>query len=150
MKHPFYTYGPPELCGWQVEPGLFWIQTRDANYARKLHRRKDTRKVQICGYNCFQETYEMVGTWRKVKRLISRYLSVTPDQISIANNGYNASDFSSRVHSAALPIPLGLVTPDQISVTTKMSADAPTCATSGRKKGNRQVTLCRVSSRATK
>jgi hypothetical protein len=146
MKNPFYTYGPRELSAWQVAPGLFWIQTRDKDYARKLDRRKDTRKVEICGYNCFLRTYEMAGTWRKVKRLISRYISVTPDHISTPTSGYNASDFASRVNSADLPIPLGLVTPDRVSVTTKMPADTPVCAASGEKEGNQQAAMRRFPS----
>jgi hypothetical protein len=144
------TYGPPELCAWAAAPGLFWIQTRDKSYARKLRRRNDTRKVGICGHNCFQETYEMAGTWRKVKRLISRYISVTPDHILAQNRGYNASDLARRVNSADLPIPVGLVTPDQVSATTKISKDAPAYGSSGRKRRSRQVTIRRASSRAAK
>jgi hypothetical protein len=133
MREPFYTYGPSELRAWQVTPGLFWIQTRDKNYARKLHRRNDTRKVEIYGHNCFLQTYEMAGTWRKVKRLISRYKSVTPDHISTPTSGYNASDFASTVNTADLPVPQGLVTPDQISAPIKTRADAPAWGASSSK-----------------
>jgi hypothetical protein len=151
MKDPFYTYGAPELCAWQVTAGLFWIQTRDKNYARKLYRRNDTRKVEICGHNFFQETYEMAGSWRKVKRLISRYISVTPDHISTPTRGYNASDLASRVNSADLRIPVGLVTPDQFSAVTEMSENAPAYRASGRKQGSLKLTMRRrASSRAAK
>jgi hypothetical protein len=130
----FGTFGNEELCTWRVAPGLFWIQTRDKNYARKLHRRSDTQKVEICGHNCFLQTYEIAGTWRKVKRLISRYISVTPDRISPPTNSYNTSEFASRANTAGLPIPLGLVTPDQISATIKISADASACRVNRGKK----------------
>jgi hypothetical protein len=46
--------------------------------------------------------------------------------------------------------PLGLVTPEQISAVTKVSADAPACGTSSRKRRGLQVTMRRASSRAAK
>jgi hypothetical protein len=37
------TYGPPELCAWQVVPGVFWIQTTDPQFSRKLEKCEDAR-----------------------------------------------------------------------------------------------------------
>ena len=70
------TYGPPELCGWQVAPGVFWIQTTGPEFSRKLEKRKDTRRVEIIGINHFRRTFELRGTWRKIRRIIDRYFSV--------------------------------------------------------------------------
>jgi hypothetical protein len=61
---PCYTYGPPELCAWKVAPGVFWFQTTDPQYARKLDKRKDTRRIGITGVNQYRRTYEMRGNWR--------------------------------------------------------------------------------------
>jgi hypothetical protein len=145
------TYGPPELCAWQVEKpggskGTFWLQTTSKAFARKLSKRRDTRRVEVVGYNHFRRTYEMQGSWRKVKRLIDRYILSAADSVSPVNRLRNTSEFARKVNSADLPVPLGLVTPDQVSVTTKMSADAPACTTNGRKKGNRHAAVDQPSS----
>ena len=42
-------YGQPKLCGWQVYPGVFWIQTTDPRFSRKLEKRNDTRRVEVTG-----------------------------------------------------------------------------------------------------
>ena len=76
------TYGPPELCGWQVAPGLFWIQTTEPQFSRKLEKREDTRRVEMSGINHFRRTFELRGTWRKIRRIIDRYLVSAGDQFS--------------------------------------------------------------------
>jgi hypothetical protein len=86
---PFYTYGPRELCVWKVAPGTFWFQTTGPEYSRKLDQRRDTRYVGITGVNHYRRTYEMPGTWRKVRRIVDRYLMPTSDV------------FSSRIRSPA-------------------------------------------------
>jgi hypothetical protein len=74
------TYGPPELCAWQVEPGVFWIQTTEPQFNRKLEKRQDVRRVEISGVNHFRRTFEIRGTWRKIRRIIDRYLVSAGDQ----------------------------------------------------------------------
>jgi len=68
------TYGPPELCGWEVEPGVFWIQTTEPQFSRKLETRPDMRRVEMVGVNHFRRTFETRGRWRKVRRIIDRFL----------------------------------------------------------------------------
>jgi len=68
------TYGPPELCGWEVEPGVFWIQTTEPEFSRKLETRHDMRRVEVVGVNHFRRTFETRGRWRKVRRLVDRFL----------------------------------------------------------------------------
>src|SRR5215472_3686443 len=68
------TYGPPELCAWQVEPGVFWIQTTDPQFCRKLETRHDMRRVEVSGVNHFRRTFETRGRWRKIRRIIDRFL----------------------------------------------------------------------------
>jgi hypothetical protein len=68
------TYGPPELCAWEVEPGVFWIQTTDPEFSRKLETRHDMRRVELVGVNHFRRTFETRGRWRKVRRIIDRFL----------------------------------------------------------------------------
>ena len=80
--NPFHTYGPPELCAWKVAPGIFWFQTTEPEYSRKLDQRRDTRRVGITGVNHYRRTYEMQGTWLKVKRIVDRYLMPTSDVFS--------------------------------------------------------------------
>jgi hypothetical protein len=58
--------GPAELCVWQVEKlgkgkGVFWFQTTSREFARKLRKRDDTRRVEVTGWNHFRQTYEMQG-----------------------------------------------------------------------------------------
>jgi hypothetical protein len=76
------SYGPPELCAWQVDPSVFWIQTTDPQFSRKLEKRKDTRRVEVSGINHFRRTFELRGTWRKIRRIIDRYLVSAGDQFS--------------------------------------------------------------------
>jgi hypothetical protein len=79
---PFYTYGPPEICVWKVAPGTFWFQTTDPEYSRKLDQRQDARRVAVTGVNHYRRTYEMPGTWLKVKRIVDRYLMPTSNVFS--------------------------------------------------------------------
>ena len=115
MKDPFYTYGPPELCVWEVESlgrdkGIFWFQTTDRAFARKLAKRNDTRRVEMTGWNHFRQTYAMVGTWRKAKRIIDRYILSAGDSILAQNVPQKALHLADRVVTAGL----SLVTPDRI------------------------------------
>jgi hypothetical protein len=79
---PFYMYGPPELCVWKVAPGTFWFQTADPEYSRKLDQRQDARPVEVTGVNHYRRTYEMRGTWLKVKGIVDRYLMPTSNAFS--------------------------------------------------------------------
>jgi hypothetical protein len=76
------TYGPPELCAWRVVPGVFWIQTTEPIFSRRLEKRSDARRVEITGINHFRRTFEVRGTWRKIQRIIDRYLVSAGDQFS--------------------------------------------------------------------
>src|SRR5215831_18847566 len=76
------TYGPLQLCAWQVVPGVFWIQTTEPQLSRKLEKREDARRVEISGVNHFRRTFELRGTWRKVRRIIDHYLVSASDQFS--------------------------------------------------------------------
>jgi hypothetical protein len=76
------TYGPPQLCVWQVVAGVFWIQTTLPEFSRKLEKREDARRVEISGVNHFRRTFELRGTRRKVRRIIDRYLVSAGDQFS--------------------------------------------------------------------
>jgi hypothetical protein len=85
------TYGPPELCAWQVAPGVFWIQTTEPQFSRKLEKRQDVRRVEISGVNHFRRTFEVRGRWRKVRRIIARYL--------VSAGGQFSGDFQPKVAS---------------------------------------------------
>lgn len=105
MNSPYYTYGQPELCAWQVEKlgsgkGIFWFQTTDKQFARRLSKREDTRRVESTGFNHFRQTYEMKGSWRKIKRIIGRYILSAGDRVLPANRLDNAPDFGGRVVTA--------------------------------------------------
>jgi hypothetical protein len=76
------TYGPPKLCAWPVGQGVFWIQTTEPQFSRKLEKRQDVRRVEISGVNHFRRTFELRGTWRKIRRIIDRYLVSAGDQFS--------------------------------------------------------------------
>jgi hypothetical protein len=95
-----YTYGPPELCVWKVAPSTFWFQTTDPRYSRKLDQRQDTRRVAITGINHYRRTYEMRGTWRKVKGIVNRYRMRAGDTFSGAVLRQGASEIAPRVRTA--------------------------------------------------
>ena len=76
------TYGPPELCAWRVLPGVFWVQTTVPQFSRNLEKRQDTRRVGITGINHYRRTFGLRGTWRKIRRIIDRYLVSAGDQFS--------------------------------------------------------------------
>ena len=79
---PADAYGTHQLCAWKVGPGQFWFQTTRSNFARKLAKRGDARRVEVVGLNHYRQTFEILGTRRKVERIIRRYLASTPDQFS--------------------------------------------------------------------
>jgi hypothetical protein len=97
---PFYTYGPPELCVWKVAPSTFWLQTTDPRYSRKLDQRQDARRVAITGINHYRRTYEMRGTWRKVKGIVNRYLMRTSSTFSGHVLRQGAPKIAPRVRTA--------------------------------------------------
>ena len=68
------TYGPSQLCGWEVECGVFWIQTTEPQFSRKLETRRDMRRVELVGVDHFRRTFETRGMWRKIRRIIDRFL----------------------------------------------------------------------------
>jgi hypothetical protein len=76
------TFGTPELCAWQIAPGVFWIQTTKPQFSRKLEKREDARRVEISGVNHFRRTFEIRGRRRKIQRIIDRYLVSAGDQFS--------------------------------------------------------------------
>jgi hypothetical protein len=95
-----YTYGPPELCVWKVAPGTFWFQTTDSRYSRKLDQRKDTRRIAVTGVNHYRRTYEMRGSWRKVRGIVNRYLMRTGNAFSGAMLRQGALEIALRVGTA--------------------------------------------------
>jgi len=105
MIDRLFAYGPPELCGWRIEKlhggkGVFLIQTTNRFFARKLSKRHDTRRVEMTGVNHFRQTFEICGSWRKIKRIINRYILSTGDVILPVNRPSQWSDNLSRVKAA--------------------------------------------------
>jgi hypothetical protein len=97
---PCYTYGPPELCVWKVAPGIFWFQTTNPQHARRLDKRKDARRIAITGVNQYRRTYEMRGNWRKVKRIVERYIMSASDTFSGVESRQGALKIRPRVRTA--------------------------------------------------
>jgi hypothetical protein len=105
------TYGPPELCGWQVEAGVFWIQTTDPQFSRKLETRHDMRRVEMVGVNPFRRTFETRGRWRKIRRIIDRFLmtagghffgSLLPKATAKRGRSVSVPGSSNRANNAVL------------------------------------------------
>ena len=97
---PFNSYGTKELCAWRVGQGQFWFQTTRSNFARKLAKRRDARRVEVSGLNHYRQTFEIRGTRRKVERIIKRYLASTRDQFSAALKPQYCSKIVPRVKTA--------------------------------------------------
>jgi hypothetical protein len=91
------TYGPLELRAWQVEPGVFWIQTTEPQFSRKLETRHDMRRVEMNGVNHFRRTFETRGRWRKIRRIIDRFLVSAGGHFSQGFRPQNASKKSGSV-----------------------------------------------------
>jgi len=94
------TYGPPELCAWEVEPGVFWIQTTEPEFSRKLEKRKDMRCVEVNGVNHFRRTFETRGRWRKIQRIIDRFLVSASGHFS---QGFRPQEGSKKSESVSVP-----------------------------------------------
>jgi hypothetical protein len=67
------TIGDRWLCAWQVAPGVVWVQTRSAEYARKLARRSDGKLVARGVAGGYLRTYEFQRGLAWARRLIVRY-----------------------------------------------------------------------------
>jgi hypothetical protein len=97
---PVSAYGTHQLSAWRVAVGLFWFQTIRSDFARKLAKRRDARRVEVSGLNHYRQTFEIRGTRRKVKRIIKRYLASAPDQFSAATVALDLSKTVPRVKIA--------------------------------------------------
>ena len=97
---PVNAYGTHELCAWKVGPGQFWFQTTRSNFARKLAKRRDARRVEVSGLNHYRQTFEIRGTRRKVERIIRRYLASAGDQFSARVVAEKPSKIIPRVKTA--------------------------------------------------
>jgi len=40
------TYGSQELCAWRVAPSIFWSQTTEPQFSRKLEKREDVCRLK--------------------------------------------------------------------------------------------------------
>jgi hypothetical protein len=76
------TYGSPELCAWRIGPGVFWIQTTEPRFSRKLEKRQDACRVDVNGVNHFRRTFAIHGRRRKIQRIIDRFLVSTGGHFS--------------------------------------------------------------------
>ena len=61
------------LSSWPVAPGVSWIQTTEARFARKLAKRSDTRPVAVGVAGGFLRIFEMRRSPAFMRRLIARY-----------------------------------------------------------------------------
>jgi len=82
MKDSYRPFGEGELCGWKTQPRVFIIQTRRPEFARKLRKRQDCSELATVGVNFYLRQFAVSGDWRKIRRLITRYLASAPDQFS--------------------------------------------------------------------
>jgi hypothetical protein len=99
---PVNTYGTHELCAWRVGQNRFWFQTTRSNFARKLAKRRDARRLEINGVNHYRQAFEIRGTRRKVRRIIKHYLASAGDQFSGNIAARDHSKIAPRVKIAAI------------------------------------------------
>jgi hypothetical protein len=97
---PVNTYGTHQLSAWRVAAGLFWFKTTRSDFARKLAKRKDARRVEVRGLNHYRQTFEIRGTRRKVERIIKRYLTSASNQFFAAAVALDRSKTVPRVNVA--------------------------------------------------
>jgi hypothetical protein len=101
---PFKTYGTQELCAWRVAPSQFWFQTTRGNFARKLAKRRDARRVEVSGLNHYRKTFEIRGTRRKVERIIKRYLASAGDQFCATLKAQDCKETAPRLRIASTSV----------------------------------------------
>jgi len=65
--------GNPNLCAWQPMPGITWVQSRSALFARKLAQQGDSRLVMRGVAGGFLRTFEFRHRLAWAFRLINRY-----------------------------------------------------------------------------
>ena len=101
MKDPYRPFGEGELCGWKTQPRVFIIQTRRPEFARKLRKRQDCSELATVGVNFYLRQFAVSGDWRKIRRLITRYLTSAPDRISSAALRQDASEITGSITTAS-------------------------------------------------
>jgi hypothetical protein len=74
--------GESLICAWQPVPGVTWIQTCSAQFARKLAQRRDSRLVVRGFAGGYLRTLEFYHSLAWANRLINRYT-----RHQIATNG---------------------------------------------------------------
>ena len=73
-KVPLNTaIGDRDLCAWQPVRGVWWVQTRNPNHARRLAQRKDGRLVARGVAGGFLRTFEFAGRADWGAELLARY-----------------------------------------------------------------------------
>ncbi len=83
---PNGAMGTEDLCAWSVAPGVWWIQTRAPEFARKLQRRGDTRLVAWSVAGGYLRTFAISTDRRKMVRdLLRRYLGSEAPPLTVAN-----------------------------------------------------------------
>ncbi len=73
--------GDRELCGWQPARGVVWVQTRNADHARRLAKRSDGRLVVRGVAGGYLRTFEFRRSLTWAAGLMKRYLAdeMTPN-----------------------------------------------------------------------
>ena len=75
-KVPLNTaIGDRDLCAWQPVRGIWWVQTRNLNHARRLAQRKDGRLVARGVVGGFLRTFELAKPAGWGASLLARYTS---------------------------------------------------------------------------
>ena len=102
MKNSYRPFGEGELCGWKTQPRVFIIQTRRPEFARKLRKRQDCSELATVGVNFYLRKFAVSGNWRKIRRLITRYLRSAGDQFSASTAGQHGPKPRARVKTAGV------------------------------------------------
>ncbi len=67
--------GGRELCAWQPERGVVWVQTREPRHARRLGQRSDGRLVARGVAGGYLKTFEFRRSLAWAQRLMKRYMA---------------------------------------------------------------------------
>jgi hypothetical protein len=69
------TLGNVLLCAWPVAHGLYWVQTRSPELAKRLAKRGDSKPVVKGVLGGYLRTFELPIERRSLVRLLDRYTS---------------------------------------------------------------------------
>ncbi len=85
------TVGDRDLCAWQPVRGVTWVQTRNADHAHRLAKRRDGRLVVRGMAGGYLKTFEFSRSLAWAVRLMKRYVAAETTANAASNRAIRPS-----------------------------------------------------------